>query len=86
MDRNCRYGKNDACVALQAREDLSTQLLQSHVAFDFALPVLGTNGGGAVQVLVLCNVTNKIRKRTDSAVAFTQEYSRVLYPLRNVST
>ena len=33
-----------------------------------------------------CNVTNKIRKRTDTAVAFTQEYSRVSYPLRNVST
>ena len=29
---------------------------------------------------------NKIRKRTDTAVAFTQEYSMVLYPLRNVST
>ena len=38
------------------------------------------------QVLVLCNVTNKIRKRTDTAVAFTQEYSRVSYPLSNVST
>ena len=38
------------------------------------------------QVLVLCNVTNKIRKRTDTVVAFTQEYSRVSYPLENVST
>ena len=28
---------------------------------------------------------NKIRKRTDTAVAFTQEYSRVSYPLGNVS-
>ena len=37
-------------------------------------------------LLVFCNVTNKIRKRTDTAVAFTQEYSRVSYPLRNVST
>ena len=37
-------------------------------------------------LLVLCNVTNKISKRTDTAVAFTQEYSRVSYPLRNVST
>ena len=37
-------------------------------------------------VLVFCNVTNKIRKRTDTAVAFTQEYSRVSYPLGNVST
>ena len=37
-------------------------------------------------LLVLCNVTNKIRKHTDTAVAFTQEYSRVSYPLRNVST
>ena len=36
-------------------------------------------------LLVLCNVMNKIRKRTDTAVAFTQEYSRVSYPLRNVS-
>ena len=36
--------------------------------------------------MVFCNVTNKIRKRTDTAVAFTQEYSRVSYPLRNVST
>ena len=38
------------------------------------------------RVLVFCNITNKIHKRTDTAVAFTQEYSRVLYPLRNVST
>ena len=37
-------------------------------------------------VLVLCNVTNKICKRTNTAVDFTQEYSRVSYPLRNVST
>ena len=37
-------------------------------------------------MLVLCNITNKIRKRTDTAVAFTQEYSRVSYPLRNMST
>ena len=37
-------------------------------------------------MLVLCNVTNKILKRTDTAVAFTQEYSRVSYPLRNMST
>ena len=28
---------------------------------------------------------NKIRKRTDTIVAFTQEYSRVSYPLGNVS-
>ena len=38
------------------------------------------------RLLVLCNVTNKIHKRTDTAVAFTQEYSKVSYPLRNVST
>ena len=38
------------------------------------------------KMLVLCNVTNKIRKCTDTAVAFTQEYSRVSYPLGNVST
>ena len=37
-------------------------------------------------MLVFCNVTNEIRKRTDTAVAFTQEYSRVSYKLRNVST
>ena len=37
-------------------------------------------------LLVFCNVTNKIRKRTDTDVAFTQEYSRVSYPLENVST
>ena len=37
-------------------------------------------------MLVLCNVTNKISKCTDTAVAFTQEYSGVSYPLRNVST
>ena len=37
-------------------------------------------------MLVLCNVTNKIRKRMDTAVAFTQQYSRVSYPLGNVST
>ena len=36
--------------------------------------------------LVFCNVTNKIRKRTDTDVASTQEYSRVSYPLENVST
>ena len=38
------------------------------------------------RLLVLCNVTNKIRKRTDTAVAFTQQYSRVSYLLGNVST
>src|SRR6185369_1707708 len=37
-------------------------------------------------VLVLCNITNKICKRTDTTVAFTQEYSKVSYPLGNVST
>ena len=37
-------------------------------------------------MLVFCNVTNKIRKRTDTVVAFTQEYSRISYPLRNMST
>ena len=37
-------------------------------------------------LLVFCNVTNKIRKRTDTTVAFTQEYFRVSYPLRNRST
>ena len=37
-------------------------------------------------MLVFCNVMNKIRKCTDIDVAFTQEYSRVSYPLRNVST
>ena len=37
-------------------------------------------------MLVFCNVTNKIRKRTDTVVAFTPEYSRVSYPLGNVST
>ena len=37
-------------------------------------------------VLVFCNITNKVCKGTDTAVAFTQEYSRVTYPLRNVST
>ena len=36
-------------------------------------------------LLVFCNVTNKIRKRTDTVVAFTQEYFRVSYPLGNVS-
>ena len=39
----------------------------------------------AAALLVLCNVTNKICKHTNAAVAFTQEYSRVSYPLRNVS-
>jgi hypothetical protein len=38
------------------------------------------------RLLVLCNVPNKICKRTDTAIAFTQKYSRVSYPLRNVST
>ena len=37
-------------------------------------------------MLVFYNVTNKIRKRTDTAVAFIQEYSKVSYPLRNMST
>src|SRR6185312_2757021 len=37
-------------------------------------------------LLVLCNVMNRIYKRTDTAVAFTQDYSRVSYPLRNMST
>ena len=36
--------------------------------------------------MVFCNVTNKIHKRTDTAIDFTQEYSRVSYPLKNVST
>ena len=39
-----------------------------------------------ILLLVFCIVTNKIRKCTDTAVAFTQEYSRVAYPLGNVST
>ena len=49
---------------------------------------LGNKNGvpGSFQVLVFCNVTNKICKRTDTAVAFTQEYSRVSYSLGNVST
>jgi hypothetical protein len=38
------------------------------------------------RLLVFCNITNKIRKRTDTFVVFTQEYSRVSYPQRNVST
>ena len=38
------------------------------------------------KLLVLCNVTNKICKRTDTTVAFTQEYSGISYPLRNLST
>ena len=38
-----------------------------------------------ITLLVLCNVTNKIRKHTDTVVAFTQEYSRVSYALGNVS-
>ena len=46
----------------------------------------GTAGTAVSPVLVFCNVTNKIRKRTDTTVAFTQEYSRVSYPLGNVST
>ena len=37
-------------------------------------------------MLQFCNVLTKIRKRMDTAIAFTQEYSRVSYPLRNVST
>ena len=37
-------------------------------------------------MLVFCNVTNIIWKHTDTAVVFTQEYSRVSYSLRNVST
>ena len=48
-----------------------------------------TKSSGACQtgtLLVLCNVMNKICKCTDTTVAFTQEYSRVSYALRNVST
>ena len=37
-------------------------------------------------LLVLCNITNKIRKRTDTDVAFTQEYFKVSYPHGNVIT
>ena len=44
----------------------------------------GTNLLGIL--LVFCNITNKIRKHTDTAVPFTQEYSRVSYPLGNMST
>ena len=36
-------------------------------------------------LLVFGNITNKIRKRTDSIIAVTKEYSRVSYPPRNVS-
>ena len=36
-------------------------------------------------LLVFYNVTNKIRKRMDTAVAFTQEYYRVSYPLGNTT-
>ena len=36
-------------------------------------------------LLVFCNIMDKIRKRTDTTVAFTQEYSRISYPLRNMS-
>ena len=36
-------------------------------------------------LLLFCSVMNRIRKRADIVVAFTQEYSRVSYPLRNVS-
>jgi len=43
-------------------------------------------GSFTCMLLVFCNVTNKIRKYTDTAVAFTQEYSRISYPLRNMST
>ena len=57
-------------------------LVKSHLQEANLEPV----GDGIAPVLVLCNVTNKIRKRTDTAVAFTQEYSRVSYPLGNVST
>ena len=40
---------------------------------------------GSDRVLALCNVTNKICKRTDTAIAFTQEYSRVLCPWMNLN-
>ena len=33
----------------------------------------------------ICSVTKRIRKRTNIVITFTQEYSRVLYPLRNLS-
>ena len=46
----------------------------------------GIAGTAVSPVLVFCNVTNKIRKRTDTTVAFTQEYSRVAYSLGNMST
>ena len=38
------------------------------------------------ELLIFCNITNKIRKHTDTIVAYTQEYSWVSYPLSNVST
>ena len=38
------------------------------------------------RLLVFYNVTNKIHKRMNVAVIFTQEYFRVSYTLRNMST
>ena len=49
------------------------------------LHLLTRSLSGPRLMLVLCNITNKIRKCTDTDVTFTQEYSRVSYPLGNVS-
>jgi hypothetical protein len=52
----------------------------------FAVSMEDSGCPGIFPVLVFYNVTNKILKRMDTAVAFTQEYSRVSYPLGNMST
>ena len=61
-------------------------LVDSFFDICFSIGVFVSPASGADRVLVLYNVTNKICKRTDTAVAFTQEYFRVSYPLGNVST
>ena len=69
---DARLAISAACVLCNRSREFMDRLLLHYMVFRI--------------LLVLCNVTNKIRKRTDTAIAFTQEYSRVSCPLRNVST
>jgi hypothetical protein len=69
----------------QIQIDVNAWLLRSWDGYwhHHIFPIVAKPGR---QVLVLCSIMNKICKRTNTAVAFTQEYSGVSYPLRNMST
>ena len=66
-----------------AKERVEDGGVRDDVAVGQVVERLKPRGQLAVEehLLVFCNITNKIRKRTDTTVAFTQEYSRVSYPL-----